>query len=332
MAGLWQLSLTQRVDANGRPFPGAKAFFYAAETSDPLIVYAEYSLATPLPNPVIADGNGMFPAVYLDDGVSQFYRVRVSDADGVSLIDLTTLPILGIGGGGGGGGDPSEPVEATALFSTGDIKIRYDSSEITGWRICNGKTIGSATSGASYANDIAQALFEFLWNEDASLTVVGGRGASAATDWAANKRLTLPDYRGYALVGRDGMGNTAANRIAALVNLGDRTGAATVTLTEAELPAVSKTVSTTSDGLHGHPYRVAVIDDVDADGTGGFTMDSSSSSTTTRAAFTGTPSDASGQQIGGGGTHDHDVTVSFGSGTAHANVQPSAGITVYIKL
>jgi microcystin-dependent protein len=311
MAGLWQLSLTQRVDANGRPFPGAKAFFYAAETSDPLTVYAEYSLATPLSNPVIADGNGMFPAVYLDDGASHFYRVRATDADGVSLLDLTTLPILGIGSGGEGGGDPSEPVEATAVFATGDIKIRYDSSEITGWRICNGKTIGSAISGASYANDGAQALFEYLWSEDASLAVVGGRGANAAADWAANKRLTLPDYRGYALVGRDGMGNTAANRVAALVNLGDRTGAATVALTLDQIPSHDHDVTLAEAGLHGHPYR----------------------NDFTQAAFTGTPSGAVGQLIGGGGAHTHTATVEdVGGGQAHPNVQPSAGITVYIKL
>jgi microcystin-dependent protein len=329
MAGLWQLSLTQRVDANGRPFPGAKAFFYAAETSDPLTVYAEYSLATPLPNPVIADGNGMFPAVYLDDGASPFYRVRATDADGVSLLDLTTLPILGIGGGEGGG-EPSEPVEGTALFSTGDIKIRYDSSEITGWRICNGKTIGSATSGASYANDGAQALFEFLWNEDASLAIIGGRGANPAADWAANKRLTLPDYRGYALVGRDGMGNTAANRVAALVNLGDRTGAATIALTEAQLPSVSKTVSTTTDGNHGHPAFTSVTSNGSSNTSGGLMLNGAS--TSVQPAYTGTADSTPGHQIGGAGAHDHDVTVTFGSGSAHDNVQPSAGITVYIKL
>lgn len=329
MAGLWQLSLTQRVDANGRPFPGAKAFFYAAETSDPLVVYAEYSLATPLPNPVIADGNGAFPAVYLDDAPSQFYRVRITDADGVSLLDLTTLPILGIGGGGEGGGEPSQPVEATAVFTTGDLKIRYDASEITGWRICNGKSIGSATSGASYANDSAQALFEHLWNEDAALVVVGGRGANAAADWAANKRLTLPDYRGYALVGMDTMGNSAANRVAALTALSSRTGAASVTLTEAKLPSVSKTVTTTSAGMHGHPTQTSVQNDADSSTTGGIMLGSGNSA---YPANTGSAGTAPGTQIGGAGAHTHDATVSFGSGEAHDNVQPSAAITIYIKL
>ncbi len=81
-----------------------------------------------------------------------------------------------------------------------------------------------------------------------------GAARNPAADWAANKRLTLPDYRGYALVGRDGMGNTAANRVAALVNLGDRTGAAT---DRADRGAVAERVqdrdTSTSAGLHGHP-------------------------------------------------------------------------------
>lgn len=332
MAGLWQLSLTQRVDANGRPYPGAKAFFHAAETSDPVTVYAEYSLATPLPNPVIADGNGMFPAVYLDDATSQFYRVRVSDADGVSLIDLTTLPILGIGAGGEGGGDASAPVEATAVFATGDIKIRYDTSQITGWRICNGQTIGSAISGASYANDAAQALFEYLWNKDAELAVVGGRGANAAADWAANKRLTLPDYRGYALVGRDAMGNSAANRVAELVDLSDRTGAASVALTLAQAPAHDHGGATAAGGAHRH-FAIAnedngnttVVTDtnrvrlrLDNDADEAYRLRGSS-----LEATIGLTSEAA--------AHTHTVT-SAGEGEAHPNVQPSAGVTVYIKL
>ncbi len=143
----WQLSLTQRVDANGRLFPGAKAFFYAAETSDPLTVYAEYSLATPLPNPVIADGNGMFPAVYLDDGASHFYRVRATDADGVSLLDLTTLPILGIGGGEGGG-EPSSRWRAPRCSAPATSRSAMTAPRSPAGASATARTIGSATSGA----------------------------------------------------------------------------------------------------------------------------------------------------------------------------------------
>lgn len=328
MAGYCHLSLQQFIDQNAQPMSGALLYLYDASTSDPITPYSEYSLATPLPNPVTADGFGRFPAIYLDNAVSQFYRARATDADGVAIFDLQTAMMIAIADGGGGG-SPPEPVEATAVFATGDIKIRYDTSQITGWRICNGQTMGSATSGANYANDAAQPLYEFLW-PDTSLVVVGGRGASAAADWAANKRLTLPDYRGYALVGRDGMGNSAANRVAALVNLGDRTGAATITLTEAQLPSVSKTVSTTTDGNHGHPAFTSITSGGSSNTSGGIMLNQAA--TSVQAAYTGTADATAGHQIGGAGAHDHDVTVTFGSGSAHDNVQPSAGITVYIKL
>lgn len=330
MAGYCHLSLQQFTDLNGEPQAGALLYLYEAGTSDPIVPYAEYSLATPLPNPVTADGFGRFPAIYLDNSESQFYRTRGTDADGVAIFDLQTAVMIAVGESGGGG-DPPDPIEATAVFQTGDMKIRYDTSEITSWLICNGKTFGSATSGASYANDASQALFEFLW-PDTDLVVVGGRGVSAAADWAANKRLTRPDYRGYALVGRDAMGNSAANRVPALVDLGDRTGAATIALTAAQLPIVTPTFTGEAVAPHGHQYRVSLIDDVDADGSGGFTMDSSPGNVT-RAAFAGTASDTTGQQIGGGGGHTPAGTISsFGNNEAHANVQPSAGITVYIKL
>lgn len=82
-----------------------------------------------------------------------------------------------------------------------------------------GRTIGSATSGATErANADTQALYVQLWNAtaDAQCPVIGGRGASAALDFAANKPLTLPDYRGRAAFGIDTMGGFGpANRVTA---------------------------------------------------------------------------------------------------------------------
>lgn len=228
---------------------------------------------------------------------------------------------------------------ADYLADTGHLSTAehgaYDSTEVSGWRICNGKTIGSATSGASYANDNAQALFEYLWNKDAELAVVGGRGVSAAADWGGNKRLTLPDYRGYALVGLDAMGSSPANRVAALADLSDRTGTATITLTEAQLPAHDHPVSQTAAGGHGHDVyggtgisnEVVGIGFSNAGGVGALNGVSTNNAYRTSLA-TGTT-----RIIEPVDNHTHSVSVGdAGAGEAHGNVQPSAGITVYIKL
>ena len=73
----------------------------------------------------------------------------------------------------------------------------------TGWIAGNGSTIGNAGSGATRANVDTLALFTAWWTDysDAQLPILtsaGGastRGASAAADWAALKRLTVFDVR-----------------------------------------------------------------------------------------------------------------------------------------
>lgn len=88
-----------------------------------------------------------------------------------------------------------------AVIDPGTIAAFLRASPPTGWVKANGSTIGSAASGATRANADTAALFEVLWNISAFaiLTSAGAgstRGASAAADFAANKRLTLPDLRG----------------------------------------------------------------------------------------------------------------------------------------
>ncbi len=92
---------------------------------------------------------------------------------------------------------------ANALVPTGAFMTFLRSSVPTGW-VENGTTVGNASSGADRANADTQALFNLLWAEldDTTgplLTAAGGasaRGADAATDWAANKRLKIVDARG----------------------------------------------------------------------------------------------------------------------------------------
>lgn len=138
------------------------------------------------------------------------------------------------------------PIGASG-FTTGDVLPSVELAQPSGWLFMDSKTMGNASSGATYASSTYEDLYAFIWanysNTWAPMTSSGGtpvsRGASAAADWASNNRLALPDYRGCALVVKDNMGGSSANRITD-VNadaLGGRFGAETVTLTTNEIPA-----------------------------------------------------------------------------------------------
>jgi hypothetical protein len=109
----------------------------------------------------------------------------------------------------------------TNYVHTGDIKFGLYSSAPAGWVKMDGGTIGNASSGATRANADTAALFAVLWALDATdspiLTSAGAgstRGASAAADYAANKRLTVPDFRGEFMRGLDdSRGVDAARRL-----------------------------------------------------------------------------------------------------------------------
>lgn len=311
MSGFWPQSSSQVNDLNGKPIVGAKAFFYEGGTSTPISVYQDYGLLTPHSNPLLTDGYGRWPVVFLDDVSETFYRVRVTTATGVIIYDTDQIPIIGPNEGSGGG---DAPVDPNAVFKTGDVKYRYGEGFLDGYVRANARSIGTATSGATErANSDCQPLYEFLWNADPNLAVGGGRGGSAAADWAANKPLTLPDFRGRVLVGLDDMGNLAAGILTGATDLGYTVGAQSVTLTVAQMPSHDHGGVTSTAGAHTHTYDKAAP----GASVGG-----------------GSPDDitlAGAGVTGSSGDHSHTLTAQ-GGGTAHSNVQPSMAVTMYIRL
>ena len=96
--------------------------------------------------------------------------------------------------------DAAHTTQLAEGWQPGDFKFSGRVSTPPGWIPASTTSIGNVGSGASYANALALALFTHWWTEFTNaqlpiLTSVGGastRGASAAADWAALKRLTVP--------------------------------------------------------------------------------------------------------------------------------------------
>lgn len=88
----------------------------------------------------------------------------------------------------------------------------------SGWTILDGKTIGSPSSGADYANSNAEDLFNLIWNStfnssyqllDSSGNAVS-RQSNSQSDWNSNRRIPLPDVRGKSTVGSGTASDTDA--------------------------------------------------------------------------------------------------------------------------
>jgi microcystin-dependent protein len=186
-----------------------------------------------------------------------------------------------------------------------------------GWIWADGGTIGNAASGGTNrANADTEALFLALWASQPNSTLpiytsagaVSTRGISAAADYAANKRLTVPDKRGRVSAGMDNMGGTAANRLTlsgsgiAGDSLGASGGAQNVTLTASQLPATISLSFKFASENNGASDAVT---------TGGFMLNSNGTQTT----------DASARNF-----------VNSGGDQAHNNTQPTLICNYIIKL
>ncbi len=311
-AGTISFSLSQQLDTAGNPLSGGKLYFYQAGTTTPQSAYSDSALTLPLANPITLDSAGRIPQFFLADGT---IKIRLTNSAGVSQVTADGVMVIGASSGTGSG----SVVDATTVLATGDLKVRYATGTLSGFVRANGRTIGSASSGATErANADCEELFIHLWTEDANLSVSTGRGATAAADWAANKTIDLPDWRGRALAALDDMGNSAAGRLTSTYF-----GTAATALGAASTTTESKTLLTANLPAYTPAGSVSV--------TGTVPLSSSTSYTNT---FVGgsQPIVQSTSPTAISATATFTGTAQGGSSTPLSIVQPTMLATLYIKL
>lgn len=326
-AGILPMSGTQQFDKDSSPpafLVGGKIFVYLPGTTTCAPTFSNFALSTPLPCPIILDAAARVPPVYAADGS---VRVRILSATDILQSDIDNLAIVTAASSSGGTPIP----DSTQIFGTRDLKVRFDDQPVPGYVRLNGRTIGSATSGATErANADTQSLYIALWGY-ANITVVSGKGGSAAADFAANKQLTLPDMRGKLLgaMADMGAGVCASNCITSATvtspeAAGATGGAQQSTLAQGNIPSYTlpdtlgisdtRTWSLPSSNYYGN-YNGTNQDLSATVGTAGSLRS---------GVNTITP--------GGGSISKTGSVTSGGSGTAFTNVPPSMLLMFYIKL
>jgi len=292
--------LGYRVTTAGAPLNAGKAYFYLTGTTTLEDVFEDDGLTTPLANPVVADSAGFFPElVYLDP--TKEYRVVIKTSADVTIPKYSADPINTVVGATGVNTADivDEAVTAAKLGPTaiedklgftpqaafagltsaainallnrvGIVEPYIGSTAPGGALICDGGTIGSASSGGtSRANADTATLFALIWALDATaypITTSAGagstRGANAAADFAANKRLPLPELRGEFIRGWDNsrgvdtsrvLGTAQAGQLAAHTHTAGftRTGGRFDAAADAIVPTNTGGLSTFSTGSTG---------------------------------------------------------------------------------
>lgn len=359
MATLYNPVPTTIFDDNGRVAVGATADFFRAGTTTTLTVYADNDMTTPLAP--VTNAAGRFPPIFIPAGVD--YRVRVRSKTGTIIFEAdnvsNSVATSGESGGGGGGGGSEIP--ESAIFTTGMVTWTPAGGAKTGWVRMNGRTIGSALSSATErANDDTQALYEYLYGAfpDAIAPVSGGRGASAAADFAANKPITVPSMQGRAPVGLDDMGGAAANVIQVTTTASVTNGNANITVASAAglargmnvilagvaagtISNISGTTITLSGNYTGATatgvaMRASIFSDAQTAGAvgGAQTYTQTTLEMPAHAHTSGTSAVGAGDGIQNGtGWGEAEIDIdSTGGGAPMPNVQPSRLGTFYMKL
>lgn len=95
MATLFQLPKAVPISA-GEGYAGAKCHFYQAGTTTNITTYTTAALSVAHANPVVADANGVFAPIFINEGANSTYKIRLVTSADVLIYEtdnLTTAPL-----------------------------------------------------------------------------------------------------------------------------------------------------------------------------------------------------------------------------------------------
>ena len=122
----------QPVDGSGNPYPGGLLYFYLTGTTTPSNTYSDTAQTIANTNPVVADGSGMFPVIYLASGVT--YDAVLKNSSGSTIWTATAIA--------------SGTVSAASTSTAGIVELATQTEAV----------IGTSTALAMTPQDTASAI------------------------------------------------------------------------------------------------------------------------------------------------------------------------------
>ena len=172
-------------DAAGDRVAGAKAYFYLNGTATLTTVYADSGLLTALPNPVVADSVGTWPAIWAD--TSLYFNVALTDAAGV--------PLTGASWSGVGPAiDATTASAALALAAQTAAETARDQAQAAE---AQAEAVLAETTGepfnatSSTSRSIGSGTKTFVLNESGKLYSVGQTVVAAVTALPLNQMVMI---------------------------------------------------------------------------------------------------------------------------------------------
>ena len=209
MSNMYFVPFRPAYDSAGISVPGSKHYFTVSDGGTggdvPSAPFLDAALTIPASNPVVANGAGKIPTIYLDENIT--YRVRIYDRDaevGVSTPLEEYAPYVpGAMGPKGDKGDPGGNVMATGLFTALPGQTIPAGADVA-------RTAGYSTTGvgiADYAYDPAVDAAYVAANPLSSFLSANGRGFH----WISREKTTPLEF---GAVGDGDSANAAADTAA----------------------------------------------------------------------------------------------------------------------